>query len=107
MRKIKDYICIEFNKVLSLKKWKNCKDSTSALTTSKHIIATGDNKTQFSIDVAIVYKSKENFHRLIHEKTGNVSKDEWIWNKARNSNKLNEKNSFIKKIIGMNYVKHT
>lgn len=106
-KEIKEYIRIELNKVLQSKKLEDCKDSTSALTTSKLIFTTGNNKTQFSIDVAIVYKSKEKFSRLLHEKTGNVSKDEWIWNKAPDSNKLNKRITFIKEKLYRNELRET
>lgn len=94
-QKIKEYIRKEFDNVLKSIGWGNCKDSSSVLTTEKRHFKQG-NQTEFSIDVAIVYKRKGSWQRLIHEKTGNTSQDTWFWNTAPNSKGLLDKANWLK-----------
>ena len=94
--KIKEYIRKRFNQVLESKGWRDCSDSTSALTTEKRRFTTG-NQTSFSIDLGITTCENNKWYRLIHKKTGNVSKDEWIWNEGPNSSNLFEKVKWLKK----------
>lgn len=95
-RTIKEYIRKKFNLALAFKGWGDCKDSTSVLTTEKRVFNKG-NKTSFSVDVAIVTESNGKWYRLIHQKTGHVDKDHWIWNECPNSTGLRKKILKIKK----------
>lgn len=94
-REIKEYIKNKFNDVLQKNGWGDCQDSTSCLTTEKKAFKTG-NKTQFSIDLAIVNEGPSSWHRLIHRKTGNVSRDEWYWNESPDSKALSKKVDCLK-----------
>lgn len=95
-KSIKDYVIKMFNKVLESNKWANCSDSTSALTT-KYRNFTSGNKTPFKIDLAIVHENKDgSWYRLIHQKTGIVSNDSWIWNQGPASKGLVKKVNYIK-----------
>lgn len=94
-QKIKEYVRKEFNKALKSKGWGDCRDSKSALTTEKRHFIKG-NKTEFSIDVAIVCEKKDTWYRLIHEKTGRVSTDRWYWNEGPNSKYLTDKVNWLK-----------
>ena len=93
-RRIKEYVKGKFNAVLKSKGWKDCSDSTSALTTKK--VSVPGFKTKFSIDLAIVREENDAWYRLIHKKTGDVKKDSWIWNQGPNSKGLNQKVRWIK-----------
>ena len=95
-REIKECIKKEFNCILKKFGLKDCQDSTSALTTNL-IHFTKGNKTEFSIDLAIVYEDDYGrWNRLIHEKTGSVAYDRWYWNEIPNSNDLLKKVDKIK-----------
>ena len=95
--KIKEYIRKKFNKILQASGWSDCSDSTSCLSTKKMQFKKG-NKTEFSIDLAIVHKNPDGtWYRLIHRKTGFIATDSWIWNEAPNSKGLSEKADWIKK----------
>lgn len=97
---IKEYVRKMFNNVLKAKGWADCQDSTSCLTTEKRHFTQG-NKTEFSIDLAIVYEDSSGiWYRLIHKKTGNVSNDRWYWNKAPHSKDLKKK---VVKLKSNNY----
>ena len=86
-----------FNKVLHEYKLHDCEDSTSSLT-SKLIQFNSGNNTEFSIDICITTMDvKDNYHRLIHDKTGWTIKDRYFWNMAPQSKGLKEKVYFIKK----------
>lgn len=88
---IKEYVRKMFNKVLNNNGWSDCQDSTSCLTTEKRHLKQG-NKTEFSIDLAIVHENPDGtWYRLIHEKTGIVSNDRWYWNEAPHSRGLKQK----------------
>lgn len=96
-REIKEAVKKTFNIVLREYGWNDCEDSTAALTAGKRYFPEISN-TRFSIDVAIVSKNKNgSLQRLIHKKTGWVSYDEYIWNVASNSKKINEKVRRLKK----------
>ena len=65
-REIKECIRKEFNRILKKYGLDDCQDSTSALTTNLIHFAKG-NKTEFSIDLAIVYEDDYGrWNRLIH-----------------------------------------
>ncbi|MBE6665817.1 MAG: hypothetical protein E7603_06335 [Ruminococcaceae bacterium] len=95
-RKIKEYIRKKFNAVLNVNGWGDCQDSTSALTTGRMRFRS-NNQTAFSIDVGIVVERGDGWHRLIHKKTGDHTKDEYIWNKVRKSEDLTKKVDCLKK----------
>ena len=79
-KKIKEYIKEKFNYVLENNDLYDCNDSKSCLSTKKMHFE-GDNPTEFSIDLAIVFEEQDGtWYRLIHEKTGYVDHDRWIWN---------------------------
>lgn len=86
-RAIKEYIRKHFNAVLNNNGWSDCQDSTSALSTELRHFTKG-NKTEFSIDLAIVRENNQGWERLIHNKTGIVAFDQWCWNEALNSRDL-------------------
>lgn len=92
---IKKHIRKHFNTVLSNNGWSNCQDSTSALSTELRHFTKG-NKTEFSIDLAIVRENNRGWERLIHNKTGIVAFDQWYWNEAPNSSDLDDKVYAIK-----------
>lgn len=95
-RNIKECVRNAFNMVLKKNGWRDCEDSTSSLTTEKRHFMQG-NQTEFSIDICIVCRDIENnYHRLIHEKTGFTYYDQYFWNKAPNSKELRKKAKFIK-----------
>lgn len=93
-RDIKEYIRKKFNKVLNVNGLSDCQDSTSVLTTKKLSFDQG-NKTQFKIDIAITYKTKE-WHKLIHKKIGFVANDRYYWNAIPDSSKLEKRVKCIK-----------
>ena len=95
-RIIKESARKAFNKALHNYGWSDCEDSTSSLTTEKRYFLQG-NKTNFSMDVCIVFADKKgNIHRLIHEKTGRACNDKYYWNQAPNSAKIRSKVEYIK-----------
>ncbi len=95
-REIKEYVRKEFNRVLKRNNWGDCQDSTFALSTEYRHFTTGNN-TCFKIDLGIIYDNKDAWYRLIHNKTGVVDNDSWIWNMGANSQNLNKKVEYIKK----------
>lgn len=105
-KNIKEYIRKKFNQALKSKGWRDCKDSTSALTTGQMYFLQG-NQTRFSIDLAITFESNNKWYRLIHNKTGLVSKDEWIWNEGPNSSNLIKKVKWLKKNNYWKFVRDT
>lgn len=92
---VKEYIRNAFNEVLNKNGWSDCQDSTSCLTTKQQVFNRG-NKTPFSIDLAIVCESGESWYRLIHQKTGLTSQDQWYWNEMPHSEKLRAKVNWLK-----------
>ena len=82
--------------MLSKNGWSDCQDSTSALSTKPGHYIKG-NQTEFSIDLAVVRENDRGWERLIHNKTGFVSNDQWYWNEAPHSDGLAEKVSAIKR----------
>lgn len=94
-KEIKEYVRKAFNEVLSKNGWGDCKDSTSALTTEKRHFKKG-NQTEFSIDLAIIFEGKNNWYRLIHEKTGFTSLDRYYWNEGPDSKNLVKRVKWIK-----------
>lgn len=94
-RTIKEHIRAHFDSVLQSLDLDNCQDSTSALSTNTICLAKG-NKTKFKIDLAIVRENGRGWERLIHNKTGFVSCDQWYWNEARDSRGLEDKVQDIK-----------
>lgn len=105
-REIKEYIRKEFNGVLKVNDWSDCKDSTSALTTEQRVFERG-NKTAFSIDIAIIFENDFGWHKLIHEKTGSVFYDRYYWNEIPDSKQLEEKVYAIKLNHLWNEVRNT
>ena len=105
-REIKTYIINKFNEVLRNNDWGDCKDSTSAITTEERVFKKG-NKTPFSIDLCIVRTDRNGWYRLIHNKTGFVCYDTYIWNPARNSNNLPRKVDWLKENDLWNEVRKT
>lgn len=103
---IKEYIRKQFNKVLALNGLGDCQDSTSVLTTKRWSFRKG-NKTEFGIDIAIVCKNKNGWHRLIHQKTGLACLDRYYWNEVKDSADLEEKAGRIKLIKKWNEVRDT
>ncbi len=86
-----------FNKVLREYRLDDCDDSTSSLT-SKLIQFNSGNKTEFSIDICITVRDdKDNYYRLIHDKTGWTQNDRYFWNIAPHSKDLKKKAEHIKK----------
>lgn len=95
-KRIKEYIRKKFNSVLSRNGWADCKDSTSVLST-EHRHFTQGNQTEFKIDLGIVFEdNKGSWYRLIHQKTGLIVTDTWIWNEGPDSKGLTNKVKFIK-----------
>lgn len=95
-RQLKENIRKAFNEVLKKNGWGDCRDSTSALTTEQRVWKKG-NKIPFSIDVCIIWiDSCNKVNRLIHQKTGITWLDQYYWNKARNSQKIWERENYIK-----------
>lgn len=95
-RAIKEYIRKQFNAVLNANGWGDCEDSTSALSTERRHFTKG-NSTEFSIDVAIVAEGKNQWFRLIHQKTGFAAYDRYYWNEAPCSEGLSAKVDKLKK----------
>ncbi len=93
---IKEYVRKQFNFVLKLHGWGDCKDSTSVLSTEERYFLKG-NPTGFKIDLAIVRETSTGWQRLIRDKTGWVCFDRWFWNDVRHSGRLDEKVQAIKK----------
>lgn len=95
-RWVKEYVRKLFNEVLERKGWEPCDDSTSALTTKERYFCTG-NQTPFKIDLCITRIDElGRFHRLIHNKTGIVQLDTWIWNEAPHAKGLEERVDWLK-----------
>lgn len=95
-RFIKEYVRKSFNKALHAHGWGDCNDSTSALTTERRYFTKG-NPTEFSMDVCIVCQdTRGHFHRMIHKKTGFTYYDQYYWNEAPHSEKIQEKAAYIK-----------
>ena len=96
-RSIKECVRKSFNKALHAHRWGDRNDSTSALTTERRYFTKG-NPTEFSMDVCIVCRdTKGHFHRMIHKKTGFTCYDEYYWNEAPHSERIQEKSKYIKK----------
>ena len=88
-RRIKEYVKSVFDSVLQGKKEEPSDDSTSCLSSKKYYFNDCKNKTEFGIDLAILKEdSFGNLHRLIHQKTGFVSYDQWFWNQVPNSREI-------------------
>ena len=95
-RWVKKYVREIFDEVLARKGWEPCDDSTSALTTKEWRFRTG-NKTQFKIDLCITRIDEfGRMHRLIHNKTGIVQLDSWIWNEAPQAKGLEDRVDWLK-----------
>ena len=95
-RYLKECIRKSFNIALKSFGWGDCQDSTSSLTTERRYFPEG-NQTEFSIDVCITVRDdKDNYYRLIHEKTGFTYNDRYYWNIAKNSFKIKSKADYIK-----------
>ena len=78
-RDLKERVRMAFNRALKEQGLEDCDDSTSVLT-SKHISFRRGNRTEFSIDVAIVRcEAFGHYSRLVHHKTGYIQMDCYIW----------------------------
>ncbi len=94
-RAVREHIRKHFNAVLNNNDWSDCQDSTSALSTEQRYFIKG-NKTNFSIDLAIVRENSRGWERLVHRKTGFINCDQWYWNETPKSRGLTEKVCDIK-----------
>ena len=95
-RDIKEKVQQAFDTVLKGYNLRTCQDSTSSLTTFP-ICFTKENSPAFSMDVCIIVTdSRGNCYRLIHEKHGCRSWDQYYWCEAKNSGNLPKKISAIK-----------
>ena len=95
-RHLKECTRKAFNKALADRGLHDCEDSTSSLTT-KQIYFKPDSSTLFSVDVCITVRDEnDNYHRLIHEKTGWVYQDRYFWNLAPQSKGIKKKADYIK-----------
>lgn len=65
-----------------------------ATTERRHF--TQGNATEFSIDVAIVAEGRNQWYRLIHEKTGFAAYDRYYWNEAPSSEGLSARVAKLK-----------
>lgn len=95
-RRVKEYVRQVFNEVLKCAGWEACDDSTSTLTTKQRQFRDG-NQTPFSIDLCIT--REDDFGRrlrLIHNKTGMVQSDSWIWNEAPHAKGLEDRVEWLK-----------
>lgn len=95
--KIKEYVMELLDEVLADNGLPDCHshDSTSVISTD-YIYFLDGNQTRFKIDIAIVKKNRYGWHRLIHEKTGIVQCDKWMWNLAPDSKGLEDRVKWIK-----------
>lgn len=104
-RKIKEYIREQFNIILSKNGWGDCKDSKSVLTTKRRYFEKGPH-TQFSIDLAIVFKdNRGSYCKLVHEKTGDISSDRYYWNIMLEDPNIDDKTAKLKKSSYWNEVR--
>lgn len=106
-REIKESVRKAFNIVLRNRRWKDCEDSTSALT-AKQYQGWGlyQQDPLFSIDVCIIWIDNDgNYNRLIHKKTGYVSSDEYYWSMGPNAKKFKKKETAIKQNGYWNWLK--
>lgn len=95
-RYLKECTKESFNKALKSYDLHECEDSKSALT-SKPIYFVRGNHTEFSIDVCVTVRDeKDNYFRLIHEKTGWINKDRYYWNIVPYPKRLKKKVDYIK-----------
>ncbi len=94
-RELKEYIRKTFNMVLQRNRWADCQDSTFPLTARPRNYKS--RKIPFSIDVCVVMRDRQgNFFRLKHIKTGNIKRDQYIWNSVPDSKDLAIKEDFLK-----------
>ena len=95
-RWVKEYVRQIFDEVLKRAGWELCDDSTSAITTKLHRFTDG-NQTLFSIDLCITRVDGYGRRlRLIHNKTGIVQMDSWIWNEAPYAKGLEDRVEWLK-----------
>lgn len=90
-RRIKDYVKKIFDEVLSEKNMGASDDSTACLSTKYYYFKKCKNKTEFKIDVAIVYESYLGLNKLIHRKTGYLRNDSWTWELVPDTCKISDK----------------
>lgn len=96
MQKLKNIVMEAFNEVLEYNGWKNCDDSTSAITTKQVRLKEGK-QTPFSIDICITRDDNGgNWYRLIHKKTGNVWFDRYYWVQGPSTRGIEEKERALK-----------
>ncbi len=95
-RNLKEDVREAFNEVLNRNDWEDCDDSTSALTTKTVRYKKGKH-TPFKMDVCILKEDcYGHLHRLIHQKTGFIQFDQWLWNMVPNSERFHEKELMLK-----------
>ena len=93
---IKEIVRKAFNRVMRTSRLPDVEDSTASLTT-KPFHFEGKQRTEFSIDLAIVTMNDEGtWERLIHQKTGIVAFDRYYWNKVRNSAEIRKRARILK-----------
>ncbi len=99
-RYIKESVQKALNRIMRNHKLADVEDSTSSLTT-KRIHFAGVPCIKFKMDVCIVTQDTDGlWERLIHQKTGFVCYDRYIWNQAPNSKGYQEKAKQIKSVPG-------
>ena len=96
-RQLKECVRRRFNEIMKRYKLNDVQDSTSTLTTYKMCLK-GYEDINFSIDLCVIAKkSDDNWYRLIHEKTGIVSRDRYFWNIVPDSFDVASKASLLKR----------
>lgn len=93
-KQIKNFVRNSFDKILNKYDWGYSQDSTSSLTTEKTYFNDINNKTKFSIDLAIICIDEYGYwYRLINDKRQGGYK----WEKGKNKlNKIEEKSKQIR-----------
>lgn len=95
-RRLKQEVIEAFNFVLSKNGWKDCEDSTSAITTKEHQLVDGS-RIPFKIDICIVMEAWQGtWYRLIHKKTGYTWADQYYWVQGPSISGIEEKEKFLK-----------
>lgn len=95
-REIKQYFIDLLNTIMKKHNFKNCEDSTSAITSPK-FRSRIKKDTLFSFDIAITFDSNSGTrYRLIHKKTGNTRRDQWMWEPMARSKNIDKKVQWIK-----------
>ena len=96
---LKHSVIITCNKVMRSFNMRDVDDSTSSITT-KPMHYNDEPHIEFSIDICIVTKVKNQWYRLIHEKGFNSFYDKYYWNEAPHSHNYQRKSFAIKSVPG-------